>query len=59
MVAIACVPITESLTLFCGKRHLTLRPSDLDLYIGDRGRRGKKLPRGFQRVERVAVGSKN
>ena len=59
MVAIACVPITESLTLFCGKRHLTLRPADLDLYIGDRGRRGKKLPRGFQRVERVAVGSKN
>ena len=57
MVALASVPKEGSLTLYCGKRHLTLKLADLDEYIGDRGRRGKKLPRGFQRVERVTVGS--
>jgi topoisomerase-4 subunit A len=56
LVALASIPAGESVTLHCGKRHLTLRPSDLDLYGGERGRRGKVLPRGFQRVERLVIG---
>jgi len=56
LVALASIPAGESVTLHCGKRHLTLRPSDLDLYGGERGRRGKALPRGFQRVERLVIG---
>ncbi len=55
VAALAPVPAEESLTLYCGKRHLTLRPVDLDIYVGERGRRGKLLPRGFQRVDRLAV----
>ncbi|THB64479.1 MAG: DNA topoisomerase IV subunit A [Gammaproteobacteria bacterium] len=42
-----------SITLICGQRHLTLKPADIELYSGERGRRGKKLPRGFQRVEKI------
>jgi len=52
---IAVVPVGGSLTAYAGKRHITLKPSDLDSYQGERGRRGNKLPRGFQRVERVEV----
>ncbi|MFQ5470427.1 MAG: DNA topoisomerase IV subunit A [Gammaproteobacteria bacterium] len=49
--AIAVVPKGGSLTIYSGQRHLTLKPKDLDHYIAERGRRGSKLPRGFQRVD--------
>lgn len=57
LVALATVPAEESITLYCGKRHLTLRPPELALYAGERGRRGRPLPRGFQRVDRLAIGA--
>jgi len=41
----------QSLVLIAGKRHLTLKPADLEHYLGERGRRGHKLPRGFQKVD--------
>ncbi len=47
----------QAITLFAGKRKLTLKPADLEHYRGERGRRGNKLPRGLQRVEAVQVGS--
>jgi topoisomerase-4 subunit A len=56
VVALAVVPQGESLTAHAGKRYIVLKPSDLDSYQGERGRRGSKLPRGFQRVDRVEVG---
>ncbi|MEN8178421.1 MAG: DNA topoisomerase IV subunit A [Pseudomonadota bacterium] len=56
VVTLAAVPAGGSLTAHAGKRHITLKPADLDSYQGERGRRGNKLPRGFQRVERVEVG---
>jgi DNA topoisomerase IV, A subunit, proteobacterial len=55
VVAFACVPTDKNLTLYCGRRHLTLKPADLDSYSNERGQSGIKLPRGFQRVERVVV----
>jgi len=55
ITALAVVPDGCSLTIRSGKRHFTLRPTDLDIYQGERGRRGKMLPRGFQRVESVDV----
>lgn len=45
----------QHLTLFAGKRHITLRGSDLDGYRVGRGKRGRALPRGFQRVESMLV----
>ncbi|MBD1585221.1 DNA topoisomerase IV subunit A [Pseudomonas typographi] len=44
-----------SLVLQAGKRTLSLKPADLEHYKGERGRRGNKLPRGFQRVDAMAV----
>ncbi|HEY5791357.1 MAG TPA: DNA gyrase C-terminal beta-propeller domain-containing protein, partial [Gammaproteobacteria bacterium] len=53
VAALATLPADGSLTLYCGKRHLTLKPADLQLYRGERGRRGNPLPRGFQSVDRA------
>ena len=48
----------QMLTLYSGKRHITLKMSDLEHYRGERGRRGNKLPRGFQKVDRAEVSDK-
>ncbi|MCE9687042.1 DNA topoisomerase IV subunit A [Shewanella sp. AS16] len=50
------VPADTSVTLWAGKRKLTLKPGDLEHYRGERGRRGAKLPRGLQRVDSVELG---
>ena len=55
MVMAAVIAQGESVTLFAGKRKLTLKPADLDYYRGERGRRGAKLPRGLQRVDRLEI----
>jgi topoisomerase-4 subunit A len=55
MVACAVVPAYAGLTIYAGKRRLTLKPSELGLYRLERGRRGKKLPRGLQRVDALEV----
>lgn len=49
------IPLAGSVTLHAGKRKLTLKASDLAHYRGERGRRGNKLPRGLQRVDKVEV----
>jgi topoisomerase-4 subunit A len=56
LVALTLVPPGRNLILAAGKRDLKLKPADLESYAGERGRRGKPLPRGFQRVERLAGG---
>jgi len=55
VVAAAVVPADSAITLLAGKRKLTLKPSDLEHYRGERGRRGNKLPRGLQRVDAITV----
>ena len=55
MVAVATFSGRDALVLYAGKRHLTLRFSDLKHYRGERGRRGNRLPRGLQRVDRLEV----
>ncbi len=55
VVGLAILPEGASLVLTAGKRTLTLKPSDLEHYRGERGRRGNKLPRGFQKVDAVQV----
>lgn len=46
-----------TLVLVAGKRTLSLKFNDLEHYQGERGRRGNKLPRGFQRVDELRVES--
>jgi len=43
----------DSLVLKSGKRSFKLTPETLKSYMGERGRRGRKLPRGFRSVDRV------
>ena len=45
----------NKLVINTSNRHLTLKWSDVEHYRGERGKRGAKLPRGFQRVESLAV----
>jgi topoisomerase-4 subunit A len=53
VVDILVVPDGGKLRLHSGKRYLNLRAADLNAYEGERGRRGNKLPRGFQKVDRI------
>jgi topoisomerase-4 subunit A len=53
IAALTCLPAHQPLTLYCGQRHLTLKSSDIVRYTSARGQRGTKLPRGFQRVDRL------
>lgn len=55
VIALEVLPLGSSLALTAGKRTLTLKPGDLEHYKGERGRRGNKLPRGFQKVDAVMV----
>ena len=51
MVSVVLMPTETHLRLYSGKRFISLKGVDIEHYSGDRGRRGSKLPRGFQRVE--------
>lgn len=49
------IPSGSSITLYAGKRKLGLKPTDLDNFRGERGRRGALLPRGLQRVTQIEI----
>jgi topoisomerase-4 subunit A len=55
LTGLAVLPEGAALVLQAGKRTLTLKAEDLEHYQGERGRRGNKLPRGFQRVDALQV----
>ena len=55
VVAVAVVPEGGSLQVRSGARTMTLSWKDLDGYIGARATRGGLLPRGWQKVEGLAV----
>lgn len=55
VVALAVLGAQDSITIHAGKRHHNLKPADLEHYAGERGRRGNKLPRGFQNVDGIEV----
>jgi topoisomerase-4 subunit A len=55
VVALAVFGEEDQLEIRAGKRKLGLRFGDLEHYLGERGRRGHKLPRGLQRVDAIDV----
>ena len=55
VVAIAVIAQGQLLVIYSGKRHISLSMNDLEHYRGERGRRGNKLPRGFQKVDKVEI----
>ncbi|MCO7227417.1 DNA topoisomerase IV subunit A [Pleionea sp. CnH1-48] len=58
VVDIAVMSEKDELIVHSGKRHLRLKLKDLEHYRGERGRRGNKLPRGFQNVTKLTIESK-
>ena len=57
VVAVQVLTEKDTLVVHAGKRHHKLKFSDLEHYRGERGRRGNKLPRGFQKVDAMVVES--
>ncbi len=55
VVALAVVGPGQQLIIHSGKRYLNMKTGDLEHYLGERGRRGNKLPRGFQKVDSIEV----
>ncbi|WP_027855631.1 DNA topoisomerase IV subunit A [Marinobacterium litorale] len=55
MVALQTFNSEDTLVIHAGRQHLKLKGADLERYRGERGRRGNKLPRGFQRVDGMGV----
>jgi topoisomerase-4 subunit A len=55
LVCCKALPTDAVLTVHAGKRHLSLKPGQFEAYFGLRGRRGKRLPRGFRSVSHLEV----
>jgi len=55
VVALQVITERDSLVIYAGKRHIKLKFSELEHYLGERGRRGNKLPRGFQKVDAMTL----
>ena len=58
VVGYAIISIGQALKLVAGKRFIKLSLKDLEHYRGERGRRGNKLPRGYQRIDKLETESK-
>jgi len=55
MISVQLLAPGDELLVYAGQRHLRMKPRDLEHYIGERARRGRKLPRGFQKVDSLGV----
>jgi topoisomerase-4 subunit A len=53
--AITVVPEKGKLVVHSGKKYKTMKPSELETYVGERGRRGLKLSQGYRVVDKLAV----
>lgn len=49
------VPADAKLIVHAGKQHKVIQRDELKEYLGERGRRGKLLPKGYQNVSRLEV----
>ena len=55
VVGVAVIAEGGGVTVYSGQRHYALKWNDLVEYGGNRAQRGGKLPRGFQRVDRLTA----
>lgn len=53
--AIELIQDGEKLTVYAGKKHKTMSATEVDEHYAERGKRGLKLPRGYQKVDKVEV----
>jgi topoisomerase-4 subunit A len=57
LIDIVLLNETDKLTLTSGKRSITLGFGDLEIYQGERGRRGNKLPQNLRSIDNIKVTS--
>ena len=55
MVGLAVVSAEDTLRITAGKQHKNFKLTELVNYRGERGRRGNKLPKGYQKVTAISV----
>lgn len=55
LIGLSLMKEGDLLIVNAGKRHVKMKFADLEHYQGERGRRGNKLPRGFQNVTSIEV----
>ena len=55
VVGLAVMGDSEEILVWAGQRYLRMGMKDIEHFRGERAHRGRKLPRGFQRVTRVEV----
>ena len=55
VAAVACVQSGEQLIIHAGKQHKTIKTDELKEFAGERGKRGRKLPRGYQKIFSIEV----
>ncbi|MCG8378882.1 MAG: DNA topoisomerase IV subunit A [Proteobacteria bacterium] len=53
VVAMTAMGEDDNLVIYSGKKHMTMKPADQEYYIGERGRRGNMLARGYRSVVRI------
>ncbi len=55
LVLITALEAQQKLTLHVGKKHKSMSASELSEYLMERGKRGKKLPRGYTNIDRLEI----
>jgi topoisomerase-4 subunit A len=55
MVGLTVMAEKEEILVWAGQRYLRMGARDIEHFLGDRAHRGRKLPRGFQRVTRIEL----
>ncbi len=55
MVGAAVMGDGDEILVWAGQRYLRMSMKDIEHFRGERAHRGRKLPRGFQRVSRIEV----
>jgi topoisomerase-4 subunit A len=49
------IPEDTTIKIHAGKQSVRLTPEIISSFIGERGRRGKKLPRGYRKADRIEI----
>ena len=49
------IQVKQKIEIISGKRKTILKAKDLEYYRGERGQRGHKLPRNFQKIDHIQI----
>ena len=55
VVGITVLAPKQEILVWAGQRYLRMGMKDIEHFRGDRAHRGRKLPRGFQKVTKVEL----